>query len=126
MAAGSTRAEQLTPEQMVARLAPSIERAAAERATAKQDRRAQFPLMAEMTDLFRDAGMAPRPVHAINAAGEEWGRAPDLGLSVDGDKLARLPEYEAFWRRFYGKQKDSPAAYHQRMQRAIRPTRGTE
>lgn len=123
----ASRPDDLTPEAMAARLAPHIERQAAVRSTAKDVLRAQFPLMAELVDQFRDAGMSPRPVHAINASGDEWGRAPDdrLGVVVDGDKLAHLTEYQLFWQRFYGKKAETNATYRERMQRAIKPSTGT-
>ncbi|WP_036114499.1 MULTISPECIES: hypothetical protein [Luteibacter] len=91
----------------------------------REDNRARFPFAMSMVDPLREAGLSPKLKHAVNAAGEEIGAPPKpIGLPVDGDKLARLPEYEAFWRRFYGKQKDSPAAYRERMQRAIKPGMG--
>lgn len=126
MTAGPKRAQHPTPEEMVARLAPSIERVATERSTAKSGRRAKFPLMAELIDQFRDAGMDPRPVYAKNAAGEEWGKEPDLGFVVDGEKLANLPDYQAALHKMAAKRADTEAAYRARMQRAIRPNRGNE
>jgi hypothetical protein len=67
-------------------------------------------------------------VFARNAAGETWGAERNVGgIAVDCDKLAHLPEFEASWRRFYGKQKDDRKAYNERAQRAIKPhMRGNE
>jgi len=113
---------------MVARLAPHIERAAAERGTAKAALRAQFPLMAEMTDLFRDAGMDPRPVYARNDQGEEWGKRPDaLGRDApSAPVLTTTPfdQYQEFWRKALGKKAETNATYRERMQRAIKPGMG--
>lgn len=127
----ASRPDDLTTAEMVARLAPHIDRVAAEHSTAKADRRAQFPFMAEMTDLFRNAGMDPRPVYARNDQGEEWGRNPDGPVTFDAGagKQPPLPvyaDYEAFWRKFYGKKAETYATYRERMQRAIKPEMGTE
>ena len=93
----------------------------------REANRARFPEAMALVDGLREAGFKPKLKHAINAKGEEIGAPPKLpGIGVDGDKLAHLPEYEAFWRRFYGKQKDNYAAYNQRMQRAIKPGMGIE
>lgn len=114
-----------TPEAMVAKMAPSIERAAAERASAKANRRAQFPLMAEMTDLFRNAGMDPRPVYARNGQGEEWGHNPDpvSAAALAAPLLTNTPydQYQEFWRKALGKKAETYATYRERMQRAIKP-----
>lgn len=126
----SARPDELTPAQTFARLAPHIERAGSERGNAKADRRAQFPFMAELTDLFRAAGMDPRPVYARNDQGETWGNNPDDAHPFDGATPAQAPgpvyaEYEAFWRKSLGKKAETIATYRERMQRAIKPTTGT-
>jgi len=129
----------LKASDLLAQVAPDRAQKRDEHEAAQAQRRAEyrarFPLMAEMVDAFRADDAKPenqgdpfsvRPVYAKNAAGEEWGKEPDLGLAVDGDKLARLPEYEAFWRKSLGKRAETNATYRERMQRAIRPTRGNE
>lgn len=122
MSARPNRADPMTPEEMVAKLAPSIERVTAERAAAKADRRAQFPLMAEMTDLFRDAGMAPRPVHARNEQGEEWGHDPDGGTDIHDTRCHTVaPGYEQRLIEVAKKWRDTPADYRARQQRCIKP-----
>ncbi len=131
MSRPASRPDDLTPEKMVARLRPHIERAAAERGTAKAALRAQFPFMAEMTDLFRDAGMDPRPVYARNAQGDEWGKNPDGPLVFDASTTPQAPgqvykDYEAFWRKALGKKAETLATYRERMQRAIKPGMGIE
>lgn len=129
MARPVARPDDLTPDAMMSRLAPSIDRATEQRATARADRRAQFPFMAEMTDLFRDAGMDPRPVFARNEAGETWGNEPPSTLDATPDRPMThrsLTEYEAFWRAFYAKKKDDRRTYNERAQRAIKPGKGTE
>lgn len=112
----------------------------AARAALEQERavlRQRFPYVAALVATFRDAAAAepapprllPRPVYAVNDQGETWGAPPRLeGFPVDGDKLARLPEFEESWRRFYAKQPDNKTSYNERAQRAIRPHmhRGTE
>lgn len=120
--------DELTPAQMAERLAPKVQRVASERNAARDERRNRFPLMAEFIDMFRAAGMDPKPVHAINGARETWGREPPPeGLAVDGDKLAHLPALEASWRAFFAGQKEDHKTYRERMQRAIRPeTRGID
>lgn len=93
----------------------------------REANRLRFPAAMVLADGLREAGLKPKLKHAINAAGEEIGAPPKLvGLAVDGDKLARLPEYEAFWRKTLGKRAETKATYHERMQRAIRPSRGNE
>lgn len=121
MAAGRDRAEQLSPEQMVARLAPSIERAAAERSAARDQRRADFPLMAEMTDLFREAGMDPRPVYARNEQGKEWGTNPDGPLRPVDNRPHTTPGYELRVVEMAQKWPNKLTDYRARMQRAIKP-----
>lgn len=125
----ASRPDDLTPAQMVARLVPHIDRAAAERGNAKAALRAQFPFMAEMTDLFRDAGLDPRPVYAKNAQGEEWGKNPVDVLSFNAATPAQAPgpvyaDYEAFWRKSLAKKAETIATYRERMQRAIKPGMG--
>jgi hypothetical protein len=121
MAAGRNRAEQLSPEQMVARLAPSIERAAAERSAARDQRRADFPFMAEMTDLFREAGMDPRPVYARNEKGKEWGTNPDGPVRPVDNRLHTTHGYEQRVVEMAQKWPNKPTDYRARMQRAIKP-----
>jgi hypothetical protein len=127
----ASRPDELTPAQMVARLAPHIDRAAAERGNAKAALRTQFPFMAEMTDLFRDAGLDPRPVYAKNPQGEEWGKNPDGPVGFKTAAPAQPPgpiyaDYEASWRKSLAKKAETMATYRERMQRAIKPGMGIE
>lgn len=91
----------------------------------REANRARFPEAMALVDGLREAGFKPKLKHAINAQGEAIGTPPaPVGLAVDGDKLAHLPEYEAFWKRSYGKSAETYATYNARMQRAIKPTKG--
>jgi hypothetical protein len=103
---------------------------AADRQRFEQEReanRARHPFAMAMFDGLRDAGLAPKLKHAVNAAGDELGSPVKLpGISVDGDKLAHLPAYEAFWRNFYGKKAETYITYRERMQRAVKPGMGIE
>jgi hypothetical protein len=93
----------------------------------REANRKRHPFAMELFDGLRAAGLQPRLKHAVNAAGEELGapaKAP--GFVVDGEKLAHLPEYEAFWRKSLGKKAETIATYRERMQRAIKPGMGIE
>ncbi|APG04937.1 hypothetical protein BJI69_14240 [Luteibacter rhizovicinus DSM 16549] len=107
-----------------------LTRITADRQRIEQEREAnrkRHPFAMEMFDGLRDAGLAPKLKHAVNAAGEELGSPPKVdGFVVDGDKLAHLPEYEAFWRKALGKKAETIATYRERMHRAIKPGMGIE
>lgn len=84
--------------------------------------RDRHPFAMELFDGLKASGLVPKLKHAVNAAGDVLGHEPKLpGIGVDGAKLAHLPEFEASWRKFYGKHTDSRQAYSERAQRAIKP-----
>lgn len=84
--------------------------------------RARFPEAMALVDPLRAAGLEPKLRYARNAAGDEIGRVPEpKGLLVDGDKLARLPEYLAALRELAPKNWSDPRAYNARASRCIKP-----
>lgn len=92
-----------------------LTRITADRQRIEQEReanRARHPYAMELFDGLREAGLAPKLRHSVNAAGEELGAPVKLpGIGVAGDKLAHLPAYEASWRKFYGKKAETNATY---------------
>jgi len=93
----------------------------------REANRKRHPFAMELFDGLREAGLEPRLKHGVNAAGEVLGAPPAMpGFVVAGDKLAHLPEYEAFWRKSLGKKAETLATYRERMQRAIKPGMGIE
>jgi hypothetical protein len=105
-----------------------LTRITADRQRIEQEREAnrqRHPFAMELFDGLREAGLEPRLKHAVNAAGEELGSLPRVaGFVVDGEKLAHLPEYEAFWQKSLGKKAETNITYRERMQRAIKPGMG--
>ncbi|KAF1005454.1 MAG: hypothetical protein GAK28_03206 [Luteibacter sp.] len=88
----------------------------------RADNRKRFPYAMELLDPVRDAGLAPKLRHATNANGDSIGRPPALpGIGVDGDKLARLPEYLTALRELAPKNWNDPRAYNARASRCIKP-----